>query len=357
MAIATVSITLLVMLLSSHSEVVKPVLATLPVFEAGSISTKAISVKESKSTSPKPLFIISPTIGGKYPVFLFFHGTCTTNSVYRSLLEHIASHGYIVVAPQLYNCPVVIPTISGNEELNYAANVANWLLLGLKTVLPENVEGNLDQLAVSGHSRGGKTAFALALGYAKIPLEVTISVLVGVDPVAGLSKECRCDPKILKFFPHSFDLSIPVTVIGSGLGDQKFLLFPPCAPSDLNHMEFYLESKPPIGYFVATDYGHMDILDDYEPRINICKGNRSRDPLRRTVGGIIVAFLNGYFRYETKDYLTIANNASVAPVNLSPARFINETQESLLNLGNFYSLKFDPTCPFDWIPDCHASSM
>ncbi|KAF2325239.1 hypothetical protein GH714_025575 [Hevea brasiliensis] len=298
MAIATVSITLLVMLLSSHSEVVKLVLATLPVFEAGSISTKAISVKESKSASPKPLFIISPTIGGKYPVFLFFHGTCTTNSVYRSLLEHIASHGYIVVAPQLYNCPVVIPTISGNEELNYAANVANWLLLGLKTVLPENVEGNLDQLAVSGHSRGG------------------------VDPVAGLSKECRCDPKILKFFPHSFDLSIPVTVIGSGL-----------------------------------DYGHMDILDDYEPRINICKGNRSRDPLRRTVGGIIVAFLNGYFRYETKDYLTIANNASVAPVNLSPARFINETQESLLNLGNFYSLKFDPTCPFDWIPDCHASSM
>lgn len=257
---------------------------------------------------------------------------------------------------QLYTCLLKIPTTSENDELNHAAETANWLLSGLDAALPDNVKGNLQQLAVSGHSRGGKAAFALALGYSNVPLQVPISILVGVDPVAGWSKECRCNPKILTYVPNSFNLSIPVTVIGSGLGDQKFFnSLHPCAPSGVNHKEFYSESKPPIGYFVATEYGHMDILDDNEPKINFCNGNNHRDPLRRTVGGIIVAFLNGYFRYETKDYLTIANDPTVAPVNLNPGFFINETQESLVKLGDSYSFKFDLFCPLDLVPGCDSN--
>lgn len=250
----------------------------------------------------------------------------------------------------------MIPTTSENDELNHAAETANWLLSGLDAALTDNVKGNLQQLAVSGHSRGGKAAFALALGYSNVPLQVPISILVGVDPVAGWSKECRCNPKILTYVPNSFNLSIPVTVIGSGLGDQKFFnSLHPCAPSGVNHKEFYSESKPPIGYFVATEYGHMDILDDNEPKINFCNGNKHRGPLRRTVGGIIVAFLNSYFRFETKDYLTIANDPTVAPVNLNPGFFINETQESLVKLGDSYSFKFDLFCPLDLVPGCDSN--
>lgn len=61
-----------------------------------------------------------------------------------------------------------------------AAKVTEWLSKALESVLPEKVQPDLLQLAVSGHSRGGKIAFALALGYG-----IKFQALLGIDPVAG----------------------------------------------------------------------------------------------------------------------------------------------------------------------------
>uniref|UniRef100_A0A1D1Y532 Chlorophyllase-1, chloroplastic n=1 Tax=Anthurium amnicola TaxID=1678845 RepID=A0A1D1Y532_9ARAE len=56
---------------------------------------------DSLPESVQNLLIVTPTQDGLYPVMLFFHGSTLKNHQYRQLFEHIASHGYIVVAPQV----------------------------------------------------------------------------------------------------------------------------------------------------------------------------------------------------------------------------------------------------------------
>ncbi|MBA0796811.1 hypothetical protein Gohar_007547 [Gossypium harknessii] len=165
----------------------------------------------------------------------------------------------------------------GIREVESAAQVANWLQLGLQSVLPENIEPNLKTVVLSGHSRGGKTAFALALGY------------------------------------------------GS---ESKGLISCPCAPKKYNHEEFFNESKPPRAHFTAKNYGHMDMLNDDLSGVigkladSMCvNGKGPRDPFRRCIGGIVIAFLNYYFQDNEVDFNTIVNEPDVAPVVLDQVQF------------------------------------
>ncbi|XP_019053171.1 PREDICTED: chlorophyllase-1-like [Nelumbo nucifera] len=286
---------------------------TTGVFETGKFS---VGVKDTVC-SPKPLRIVSPTESGKYPVLLFLHGTALSNVFYTQLLTHIASHGFICVAPQL----------PFGEEICCAALVTNWFSEGLKSVIPGEAQPNLQKLALVGHSRGGKAAFALALGLA--PTSLAFSVLIGLDPVAGKCKGCECPPKILTYQPRSFNLGIPVMVIGTGLGEKrKIKLFCPCAPPQVSHQEFYDESKHPRYHMVTADYGHMDMLDDNCKGIlgtlssSLCKsGDGDKDLMRRCVGGIIVAFMREYLEVSTGDLKGILDAPEIAPVKLDPVEY------------------------------------
>ncbi|CAK7346532.1 unnamed protein product [Dovyalis caffra] len=303
------------------------VLTKVSVFETGKFHPITSHIGSRFTCSPpKPLLIVRPKEDGTYPVILFHHGTAFQNSWYTDVLKFISSHGYIVVAPQLYQ---LMPP-SGQRELDLAAKVANWLPLCLQCVLPENIEGDLHNLALAGHSRGGFIAFALALGHADVSPDVNFSALIGVDPVAGISKQIQIQPKILNHESCSFDLPIPVAVIGSGLGNKPVLPFPPlaCAPDGVSHTEFFNECKPPCSHFVPTDYGHMDFLDDDIGPIGsaarlLCKQSKwwaSRDLLRRTAGGVIVAFLEAFFKGNYTDYNKILLNPYLAPATLDPVQ-------------------------------------
>lgn len=81
---------------------------TLSVFSNGPYTSKVITVKTSSrcfnsspSPPPKPLFIVFPDNQGKYKVILFLPGTSASNTSYSKLFDHLASHGYIVVSPQV----------------------------------------------------------------------------------------------------------------------------------------------------------------------------------------------------------------------------------------------------------------
>ena len=127
-------------------------------------------------------------------------------------------------------------------------------------LLPPKVQENLSKLALAGHSRGGKVAFGVALGKAVTSLK--FSALIGIDPVDGVEKGKQMPP-ILTYNPHSFNLDMAVSIIGSGLGELRSnFLFPPSAPKGVNHKDFYNECQKPACYFVARDYGHLDMLDD-----------------------------------------------------------------------------------------------
>jgi len=206
-------------------------------------------------------------------------------------------------------------------------------------VLPEDIEGDIHNLALAGHSRGGYIAFALALGLADVSLDVDFSALIGVDPVAGTSKTNQMEPKILNYESCSFNFSIPVAIIGTGLGNKPAcpIIRQTCAPDGVSHTEIFNECKPPCSHFVTTDYGHMDVLDDDIGLIGegaraMCKGSRrgvSRDPMRRTVGGVSVAFLEAFFKGNYTDYNKILQKSNYfAPTTLDPVQNKSEGTSS-----------------------------
>ncbi|XP_047169671.1 chlorophyllase-2 [Vigna umbellata] len=286
------------------------------VFDIGEYTTEILRVESESCTQnnvppPKPLLIATPLEAGEFPLLMFLHGYLLYNFFYSQLIQHVASHGFIVIAPQLY-------TVAGpdtSDEIHSAAAITNWLSQGLCKFLPANVIPNLKKIALSGHSRGGKTAFALSLMKLNISTDIKFSALIGVDPVDGMDKGKQTPPAVLSYVPHSFDFDMPVMVIGSGLGEVKRNpLFPPCAPKGVNHENFFTECKKPAWYFVAKDYGHSDMLDDDTKGIRgkatycLCKNGESRKPMRKFVGGLIVAFLKAYLHDDHGDLLAIRDS-------------------------------------------------
>lgn len=272
---------------------------------------------------PKSLLIASPSDDheAELPVLMLLHGFLLYNSFYSQLMLHIASHGFIVVAPQLY-------TVAGpdcTDEIESAADIASWLLEGLKYFLPQNIRPDLNKLAISGHSRGGKVAFALA----SRKTTLKFSALIGIDPVDGMDKGVQTPPPVLTYVPNSFDIGMPVMVIGSGLGEvKKNAFFPPCAPSGVNHKDFYYECMSPACYFVAKGYGHLDMLDDKTNGVRgtasycLCKSGKSREPMRRFVSGAIVAFMKCYLKSKSEQMMLLKDTLDTkAPIELQESDF------------------------------------
>ncbi|PIN10977.1 Chlorophyllase [Handroanthus impetiginosus] len=304
------------------------------VFEPGKYEVKPCTVRTSHATKPPvDLFIVTPIAKGTYPVLLFCHGFLLPNNGYSNLLKHIASHGYIVVAPQ------VTPPSTSQGSRESISKVTQWLSQGLPLVLPEKVNPDISNLALSGHSRGGKTAFALALGRLdkrchkkkKSPIRDNpnlpkFKALIGIDPVAGRAISNRGPPRILEYIPRCFNMSVPVAVIGTGYGNQSaapLIGIPPCAPDGVNHSEFFNESKPPACYFLAREYGHCDMLDDWIADLLIfSKSGKGRDHMRKCVGGIVVAFLKTYLEGDEKDLDVIVSDPGVAPTTLDPVIYV-----------------------------------
>ncbi|KAM3356373.1 chlorophyllase-2 [Capsicum galapagoense] len=303
------------------------------IFDIGNYSTKLLNIESQSRTynsslplPPKPLLIATPSEAGNFPVVLFLHGYLLYNSFYSQLMQHISSHGFIVVAPQLYSLEGADTT----KEIKSIAEITNWLAEGLHNFLPSLVEPNLKKLALAGHSRGGKAAFALVLGkVANVSTKLKFSALIGIDPVDGMDKGNQTPPPVLTYIPRSFNLDMAVLVIGSGLGEvKKNPLFPACAPKGVNHRDFYNECCRPACYFVAKDYGHVDMLDDETKGVRgkatycLCKNGKCREPMRRFVGGIVVAFLEAYLEGNSSDLMAIKDGYVALPVELQDVDFL-----------------------------------
>ena len=227
-------------------------------------------------------------------------------------------------------------TISGadtTEEINAAAAVIGWIPGGLSSALPPGVRADATKVSVSGHSRGGKVAFALALGHAKLALP--LAALVAVDPVDGMGVGRQTPPPILTGRGGSLRVPAPAMVLGTGLGElPRGPLLPPCAPRGVSHAAFYgeLDRAAAAGacHLVAADYGHTDMMDDDTPGARgmltraICRSGGARAPMRRFVGGAAVAFLDKWVRGVGAALDGIRARPEQAPVALSVVEFLDE---------------------------------
>lgn len=315
------------------------------VFKPGRFPVRIVTIPHTTThgstttATPKPLLLAVPALPGEYPVLLFFHGYLILNSFYSQLLHHIASHGYIAIAPQMY----LVTGADATPEIADAAAICDWLPECLSSYLPDDVRPDFQNVAIAGHSRGGKVAFGLALGRTTQTTKLKFSALVGVDPVDGMARGQQTQPRILTYKPHSFDFIIPTLLIGAGLGPVKRNpLFPPCAPEGVSHREFFNECSAPAYHFVASDYGHMDYLNDETGGARgkltyyLCKNGIAREPMRRFCGAIMVAFLNAYLINDSRAFNDLLVHPWHAPVKLEPPQyFVPEVErksvESLLH--------------------------
>ena len=65
------------------------------------VETRSCTTKSTLAVPPpKPLLIARPSEAGEYPILVLLHGYLLYNSFYSQLIQHIASHGFIVIAPQ-----------------------------------------------------------------------------------------------------------------------------------------------------------------------------------------------------------------------------------------------------------------
>ncbi|CAI5501747.1 unnamed protein product [Closterium sp. Naga37s-1] len=185
-----------------------------------------------KSNPPKPLRIWSPKPASAtaLPVLLFQHGFSAQTIYYSRLLSRVASHGFIVVAPQMYPITTttnaipeilwlrshlsstltpsplffslspspfllshskmypITTTTNAIPEIRASARVISWLRSHLSSTLSNRFKllasPDWSKFAIAGHSRGGAVCFAL-LRQLIVPSPVLLKAVVLLDPVDG----------------------------------------------------------------------------------------------------------------------------------------------------------------------------
>ncbi len=135
---------------------------------------------------------------GPFPLVVYSHGSGGQRYIASDYTETLASHGYVVVAPdhtgntaieRVAGVPIDRERVALDRPLDVIA-VINAMLN------PESMEtvgfvGSVDpeQIAVTGHSFGGFTAYAVASGYENAlgssPLDGRIDAIIPLAPAVG----------------------------------------------------------------------------------------------------------------------------------------------------------------------------
>ncbi|EFJ32405.1 hypothetical protein SELMODRAFT_86398 [Selaginella moellendorffii] len=255
-----------------------------------------------------PLRVFTPSSNGTFPLIVFHHGTFLKTRIYTGILTHIASYGYVVVAPQRSDS---FWDTNATRDIEDAARVIEWLLGNFAAFLPAGVSVNVGKLVNMGHSKGGKIAFALALNI-KANISVPFATLVGLDPMDG-TKLGQTQPRVLYDAPIVFQY--PSLIIGTGLSGA-------CSPARYNHGGFFNQTRSMVVDLIPSEYGHMDFVDDLGTfdgqRVFLlaCKRKSPRKPMRDFTAGAVVAFLRAVLYNVTDAFVNIVRNPSSAPVLL-----------------------------------------
>jgi chlorophyllase len=316
-----IGLLLSLLLLLSHAEEITELEAqSIEVFKEGPYSVGRLDIPPWGEDPLKPLLVAVPTAKGVYPVVMFLHAYFPVkNYFYWQMLEHVASHGYIVVAPQMYD----ITGWNTTDEMLDVASIRSWLPEGLTNFFPPDlaeVKPDFQRVAIAGHSRGGKVAFGAAMGLFSPP---SFSALAALDPVDGATGH-PTSPPLLTNSQNSLNLKVPTLVVGTGLGPAEHWMFPTCAPEGLDHVEFFRETPGSAYHFVAVDQGHQDILNDDVDFLAcfLCKCKAPLAPMRRFGAGILVAFLDATVGGNGAGALNdVIRNPHLAPVRLEKPEF------------------------------------
>lgn len=263
-------------------------------FLVGTLETESYDIEAAEDGPPVALRVFAPVSAGNYPLVQFQHGFLLSKDWYGEILGHLASHGFVVVAPQMYpadGIPLQKPTAF--EEAATALALHDWLQ---EVFVPgSSLAIQADRVGLAGHSRGGKVSWAMLKERPELARAVA-----GVDPVDGEGGPLGGEERVLS---EGYAVDVPALVLGTGLGPQagEGLFSGACAPEGDNHEQFWAATGAPAWHVVATEHGHMDMLDELGDACgltcDVCLVGPDPAEMRALTGGLLAAF----FRFTLQD--------------------------------------------------------
>ena len=213
------------------------------VFAPGAlaVTSSALKITELDVT------LWAPQQAGRYAVVVFQHGFLMSASYYASLLERVASHGFIVIAPQMYEAGG-LPLGKPSAPQEAASALALWQALpaALPAALPPAVDAELSRLGLVGHSRGAKVTWLNLVADPTLALAA-----VGLDPVDSAGTFLASEPRAIPEAGLSF--SLPSLFIGTGLGPRGGGAFTPAVRASRGRLHELLRRGQGAG---LSDRGH-----------------------------------------------------------------------------------------------------
>ena len=112
---------------------------TDPIFSPGPYEVKVTEVSSGDSGAPRQFKIYEPTgASGKVPVVHFLHGFQLKYNYYDNLLNHLSSHGFIVVSGQSTHS--LIGGDTTYKEAEKVVTFINWLKENLSSKISVTIE-------------------------------------------------------------------------------------------------------------------------------------------------------------------------------------------------------------------------
>lgn len=130
-----------------------------------------------------------PSAEGPFPLVVFSHGSGGLRQQSTSIVETVASHGFVVVAPDHAGNTAIDQLLGTETDVEVTARNR---VLDVEFLIDQAEGGqladglaDLDEVAVMGHSFGGFTALAVAGGFEDIPADPRVDAIVPMAPASS----------------------------------------------------------------------------------------------------------------------------------------------------------------------------
>jgi len=278
------------------------------IFAQGTVPISKITINEGDGGAPKAMIIYAPNDQETRPVVFLFHGFLCSSTWFENILFHLATYGFIAVAPQMYKAdglPIGKPTAA--EEATSGIAVVQWAETALDAAVPGTPD--FTKVGFAGHSRGGKVIWLMIQ---QIPQY--FSAIAGIDPVDGTGGPFGGESEAL---PGPINYTAPSLVLGTGLGPTGTSA---CAPADDGYAHFYANIPAPAWQIVANDFGHMEMIDTDDvstcgTTCSLCSKSDGlhREEFQQTVRGTLTAFFKNAL-LDDNSFMPCLTEAAAMPV-------------------------------------------
>jgi hypothetical protein len=259
-------------------------------------TTTMATVTRGTRRIPVVAHVPAEAAGDALPVVLFMAGFQLQTMQYAGTIEHLASHGFVVVRldpPNSLFAPASHATLRDD-----ARAVLDWAL----GEAPFRARIDPARVGATGHSLGGKVTTMLAAA------DTRVRALYGLDPVnagAGPLGYSADSPDITPAPVNT--ISIPVGIVGETLdATPRMGGFPfggmACAPAGQNFADIYgaLTAAPWAASWEIPGASHMVFLDDPNCGTTCSVCNTSTVDTRATLADVRTS-LTAFFRRFLRD--------------------------------------------------------